>query len=212
MKQLFYFAVVALFFLFTCNSSQKMVIPSSRDLPSVDDNYSIVWVGKGESFIYQNGEYQRDKTNDYSFEVVQRRYGNSWKSVKNMHRIHPDYNGKAGPREQTMFFAIDFAKEQSQIISKINSSLGNGNGASDSEFREQQMQIAVEGISSMAPYNTIRISQHYQYEKGILLETVELFKLKGEEEIPFVRIEEKAIIFRPTTLEKAPTEFDFNQP
>ena len=77
----------------------------------------------------------------------------------------------------------------------------------DQEFRQQQFQLAVDNISSFAPYNTIRITQHYQYEAGILEETVELFKLEGKTEIPFVKIEEKAFIFRPTSLEGAPTSF-----
>ena len=180
----------------------------SKTLPKMDDNYSIIWVGSGESYVYIDGKYERSESNDYSFEVVQRRYDNSWKSVKNMHRIHPDYDGKAGGREQTMFFEIDFSKEGNKIVSKINASLGSGTGESDNEFREQMIQLSVDDISSFAPYNTMRIIQHYKYEEGILLETVELFKRSNGEEIPFVKIEEKAVIFRPVKLEEAPTKFE----
>jgi len=42
----------------------------------------------------------------------------------------------------------------------------------------------------------------------LLTETVELFKLKGGSEIPFIKIEETAQIFRPVTLESAPTRFN----
>ncbi len=192
--------------LTACNSSQA-IIPTSHTLPTTQDNYSLIWVGKGESYVYKEGAYQRSESNDYSFEVVQRRYNNHWKSIKNMHRIHPDYDGKAGDREQTMFFAIDFLKENSQIVSKLSSSLGQGTGISDAEFREQTIQISMKGISSFAPYNTLRITQHYKYEEGRLFETVELFKLKNGEEIPFVKIEEYAEIFRQTKLNKAPTCF-----
>ena len=193
--------------LMSCGSSNKIIIPTSEKLPSIDDNYSILWVGKGESYVYVDGQYQRSESNDYGFEVIQRRYGNSWKSVKNLHRIHPDYDGRAGEREQTMFFGIDFAKKGSEIVSTINSSLGKGTGRSDSEFREQQIQFAIDDISSMAPYNTMRITQHYKYEEGALIETVELFKLKDGIETKFAKIEEKAVIFRPTTLAAAPTSF-----
>jgi hypothetical protein len=55
--------------------------------------------------------------------------------------------------------------------------------------------------------NTYRITQDYQYENGLLLETVELFKLEDGKEIPFAKIEEKAHIFRPVELEYAPTKF-----
>ncbi|MEN0051611.1 MAG: hypothetical protein AAF806_31395 [Bacteroidota bacterium] len=124
-----------------------------------------------------------------------------------MHRMHPDYDGKAGEREQTMYFELDFSRKGNEIVSTLNSSLGCGEGRSDSEFRAQQLQFAVDGISSFAPYNTMRITQHYKYEEGKLVETVELFKLKGTEETPFARIVEVASIFRPTELLEAPTTF-----
>lgn len=208
MKKLTQFSLSAvLVLLFTACSGSKAVIPFSKKLPSTDDNYTILWVGKGEAYAYEDGVYKRSSSNDYAFEVVQRRYGNSWKSIKNMHRIHPDYDGKAGPREQTMFFAIDFQLNAGQIKSVIHSSLGNGQGQSDKEFREQQMQFAAKDLSPFAPYNTYRISQHYRYEKGELLETVELFKFKDGQELPFAKIEERAVIFRPKKLESTPTRF-----
>ncbi|MCJ8290912.1 MAG: hypothetical protein HRT58_15330 [Crocinitomicaceae bacterium] len=209
MKNLSVYLVIAIAtFITSCGTSSKIIVPTSKTLPSLEDNYTILWVGSGESYIYIDGKYQRSESNDYSFEVTQRRYGNSWKSIKNMHRIHPDYDGKAGEREQIMFFAIDFSKKDSEVISTINSSLGNGDGISDKEFREQVIQFSVDDISSFAPYNTIRITQHYKYEEGILLETVELFKLSDGKETPFSKIEERAVIFRPATLENAPTKFE----
>ena len=208
MKKLSICLVVAITAFFTsCKTSDKIIIPTSKTLPSIEDNYTILWVGSGESYTYVDEMYQRSESNDYSFEVVQRRYGNSWESVKNMHRIHPDYDGKAGKREQTMFFEIDFSRKGSDIVSTINSSLGKGNGISDEEFREQVIQFTVDGISSFAPYNTMRITQHYKYEQGELQETVELFKLVDGKETPFAKIEERATIFRPVKLENAPTKF-----
>lgn len=208
MKKLSLYLGTIISFVFTsCSTSNPVIIPTSNQLPSTTDNYTILWVGTGESYVYHDGQYQRSESNDYSFEVVQRRYGNAWKSVKNMHRIHPDYDGKAGKREQTMFFAIDFSKKGNEIVSTLHSSLGNGHGVSDEEFREQVIQFSVDGISSFAPYNTMRITQHYQYEKGQLLETVELFKLKDGKEFPFAKIEERAEIFRPANLQGAPTRF-----
>ena len=209
MKKLFFILATAItVFLTSCATSGKVIVPLSKTLPSIDDNYTIVWVGKGESYVFKNGKYVRSESNDYSFEVVQRRYGHTWKSIKNMHRIHPDYNGKAGPREHTMYFEIAFSKEGDKIVSKVRSSLGNGSGISDNEFREQKLQFAADGVSKFAPYNTYRITQHYKYEEGMLLETVELFKLKKGKEIPFAKIEEKAYIFRPVKLEDTPTKFE----
>ncbi len=208
MKKISIYLVVAIStFLGSCSTSNKIIVPTNNTLPTIENNYSIVWVGSGEAYVFKAGKYVRNESNDYSFEVVQRRYANRWKSIKNMHRIHPDYDGKAGEREQTMFFGIDFSKEDEKIISKINSSLGNGTGISDNEFREQVIQFSIDDISSFAPYNTMRITQHYKYEEGILLETVELFKLSNDKETPFAKIEERAVIFRPVTLENAPTKF-----
>ena len=124
-----------------------------------------------------------------------------------MHRIHPDYDGKAGNRDQTMFFGIDFQQNTQGISSAIQSSLGKGSGKSDKEFRKQSFVLKFDNISSFAPYNTMRITQSYQYEKGLLLETVELYKVKDGKEVPFMKMEEKAEIFRPARLEQAPTTF-----
>jgi len=199
---------IAALALSSCSSTGQSNIPESKTLLSTTDNYSIVWVGGGQAYTYVNGQYERSESNDYSFEVVQRRYGNAWKSVKNMHRIHPDYDGKSGPREQTMFFGLNFQEVDGNIVSTLKSTLGSGAGTSDKEFREQTLQFAAEGISLYAPYNTFRITQHYKYEEGLLMETVELFKLKGSLEIPFIKIEETAQIFRPVTHESAPTRFN----
>lgn len=199
-------AWIALTFI-ACGTSGKVIIPQSKTLPSEEDPYTIIWSGIGKSYLYQDGGYVRSESNDYSFEVVQRRYGNSWKSIKNLHRNHPEYDGKAGERQQTMFFAIDFSRRGDQIVSVLTSSLGNGEGISDPEFREQQLQFEATGTSMFAPYNTFRITQHYQYEEGVLRETVELFTLKNGLETPFMKIEEVASIFRPSTLAGAPTSF-----
>jgi hypothetical protein len=209
MKRLSIYLTLAIAtFLTSCGNHKKLIVPLSKELYSIHDNYPIVWVGSGISYIYLDGEYVRSESNDYSFEVVQRRYGNTWKSIKNMHRIHPDYDGKAGEREQTMFFEIKFSQQDNQIVSKITSSLGSGTGVSDNEFREQSMQFSAEGVSSFAPYNHYRITQDYQYEEGMLLETVELIKLKDGIETPFAKIQEKAYIFRPSKLDGAPTKFE----
>jgi len=207
-KQSSYFAILISFILSSCGISKKIIIPTSKKLPIIEDNYTIVWIGNGNSYVYIEGKYKRSESNDYTFEVIQRRYGNLWKSIKNMHRIHPEYDGKAGAREQTMFFGIEFSKQGDKILSKINSSLGSGTGISDKEFREQTIQFSIDGISSFAPYNTMRITQHYKYEEGLLLETGELFKLKDGKETPFAKIEERAVIFRPAKLNNAPTKFE----
>lgn len=200
--------ILSLTLCFTsCQSSQDLISPLSEQLPTINDNYTLLWVGSGESYIFMDGQYQRTPSNDYTFEVVQRRYNNNWKSTKNLHRIHPEYKGKAGPREQHMYFELDFLEKEEKIISQLQSSLGNGQGQSDREFREQTLEFKLDNISSFAPYNTMRITQDYDYENGVLNETVELFKLKNQQETPFIKIEETAYMFRPTQFKQAPTTF-----
>lgn len=201
------FIVLSTLILTACNSNKHSITPLNSQLPNTTDNYTILWVGTGKSYIYNNGQYHRSPSTDYGFEVVQRRYKNTWQSTKNMHRIHPDYNGKAGPRDQNMYFGIEFSKDGNKLISQIKSSLGQGSGISDIEFRDQTLVLSIDNISSFSPYKTMRITQNYQYENGVLEETVELFKLKNGKEIPFVKIEEKAKMFRPTQFNQAPTHF-----
>jgi hypothetical protein len=198
-------------FISACSTTQQSIIPVTEKLPTTSDNYTIVWVGTGESYRYEEGQYLRDSSNDYTFEVIQRRYGNRWKSVKNMHRLHPAYNGKAGPREQTMFFEIDFKESRDSIVSRLTSSLGNGSGTSDEEFRRQVLEFNAAGVSGFAPYNRYRITQNYAYEQGRLTETVELFKQLDSGNQPFAQIKEEAQIFRPTELQEAPTRFNWKK-
>lgn len=171
----------------------------------------IIWKGTGKAYRAKNNELIRDKTYDYKFSVEQVRNSNTWNSIKNMHRVHPDYDNKSGPRDQTYFFNINFKKNNNdKIISKIISTFGNGIGTSDNEFRNQTITINlnlnfIEKI--FYPYNTIRIKQKYLYEKGILQEDVELLMIKKSKEKLFMLIKEKALIYTQNKLDKAPTQF-----
>ncbi|MFE8596292.1 hypothetical protein [Archangium violaceum] len=86
----------------------------------------------------------------------------------------------------------------------IQSSLGKGQGESDREFREARLEMHPE-ISSMAPFNLYRITQHYAYESATLEETVELIKQTGSTETPWVRNHETATLFATHRFEAAPT-------
>jgi hypothetical protein len=57
------------------------------------------------------------------------------------------------------------------------------------------------------PYNKIKISQQYNYEAGLLTETVELLKEKNGVDKPFMKNEEKAFIYTKSKLIAAPTTF-----
>lgn len=192
----------------SCNSTKHITIPTTTELPVVDENnYTVIWQGNSEAYKYVDGVYKRIENYDYTFEVVQRRYGNIWKSTKTMHRLHPDFPGNGKTQNKTMYFEVEFTKEDDEIKAKIQSSEGIGVGVSDAEFREQAHTITFD-ISKFAPFNTMRLVQHYNYEEGKLIETVEIFKLKEGKETPFMKMEEVATIFRPQLMENAPTRFE----
>jgi len=208
MKKNIFSFLIAWPLIFTgCGTSKKAIIPFSYSL-SPDDTYTIIWNGSSKVYRYQNGQWVRDESYDYQFNVVQKRYANHWKSVKSLHRIHPDYDGKAGDRDQTMYFEILYnTMEAGKVQSAIVSSLGNGTGTSDAEFRRSELTMYVPDAGKFMPYNKFRIVQNYDYEAGVLTETVELIKEKNGKEIPFMKNEETAQIFIKNKLDKAPTTF-----
>jgi hypothetical protein len=209
-KLLFSFILCAFLSLIGCSTSQKAVIPFSNKAV-VEDTYTIIWNGTSEAYRYLDGKWARAENYDYQFNVTQKRYGNTWKSVKSLHRLHPDYDGKAGDRDQTMYFEVDYKNlKENQVLSVISSSLGDGAGTSDKEFRNAQIVLYVKNPSSFMPFNKFRITQKYNYEEGILTETVELFKEKEGKEIPFMKNEEKAYFYVKGKLKEAPTTFNAN--
>lgn len=188
-------------------AGQKTIIPLSNSV-ELDDTYTIIWNGTSKAYRYENGSWLRDELYDYQFNVVQKRYDNQWKSIKTLHRIHPDYDGKAGDRDQCMYFEVSYKSlKEMQVQSEIQSSIGNGTGTSDPEFRVSELTMYVPNPSRFLPYNKLRITQNYQYEAGILTETVELILEKDGKEIPFMKNEETALIFIKSKLTKAPSTF-----
>ncbi|HEY8401668.1 MAG TPA: hypothetical protein VIK89_10420, partial [Cytophagaceae bacterium] len=119
--------------LVSCRSSRQVIVPLNRTV-ELDDTYTIIWNGVSKAYRYENGQWLRTESYDYQFNVVQKRYDNQWKSVKSLHRIHPDYDGKAGNRDQTMYFEVAYENlNDGEVQAVINSSLGNGTGTADSE-------------------------------------------------------------------------------
>ena len=173
-------------------------IPLSAAKPG-EPELTLVWVGRGECERLENGVWVRREELDYDFSVEQRRMGQRWESVKSMRRRHPDYDGIAGPRTQTYFFALEFSAGGAM---KVTTTLGDGTGKTDAEFRKAELQFAAAGVSSMAPYDRYRITQTYDYEAGQLRELVELNK--GE--TSWVRNREVATLFAARKFERAPTE------
>lgn len=208
MKKFIYLAImIASLILVSCSSSKQAIIPLNRSI-ELDDTYTIIWNGISKAYRYENGQWLRAENYDYQFDVVQKRYDNHWKSVKSLHRIHPDYDGKAGDRDQTMYFEVVYKNLiDGKVQAIINSSLGNGTGTTDTEFRKSELTMFVPNASKFMPYNKFRITQNYDYEKGVLTETVELILEKDGKETPFMKNEETALIFIKSKLDQSPTTF-----
>ena len=208
MKKLMFLAMTIISLIIaSCSSSKQVIVPLSKSI-ELDDTYTIIWNGISKAYRYENGAWKRAENYDYQFNVVQKRYDNHWKSVKSLNRIHPDYDGKAGDRDQTMYFEVAYKKLiDGKVQATINSSLGNGTGITDIEFRKSELTMYVPNASRFMPYNKFKITQNYDYEKGVLTETVELLKEKDGKETPFMKNEETALIFIKSKLDKAPTTY-----
>jgi hypothetical protein len=183
---------VLLTILTGCASSSPWVPPATTT--ASEAAVTLVWVGRGECERLEDGKWVRRPEYDYDFSVEQRRLGEHWESVKSMRRRHPDYRGDAGDRVQTYFFHLDFAanpENADALVAEVTSSLGNGTGTSDREFREAQLEFEAQGVSAMAPFDRYRITQHYDYEAGRLTELVEL----DDGDTPWVRNHETATLF-----------------
>lgn len=167
---------------------------------------TLVWVGRGEAERYADGTWSRAPAFDYDFSVTQRRRADHWESIKEMHRRHPDYDGSAGPRDQTYHFRIGLpaaASGAGPYPLEVRSTLGDGQGTTDAEFRHSVLTLRA-NVSSMAPFDTYRITQDYLYEEGALHEVVELFR-SGSPETPWVRNTERAVLFAVHRFEEAPS-------
>ena len=201
-------SVLVALFLTGCSSTKKNTIPVDSKV-SFEDTYTIVWNGYSKAFVYKDQNWQRAETFDYYFDVIQKRYNKEWKSVKSLHRIHPDYNGKAGQRDQTMYFGLKYNSIQNGKVNGIVlSSLGEGTINADNEYRNAVIDINMKDASIFMPYNKIKITQFYDYEKGKLTETVLLLKVKDGKETPFMKNEEEAYFYLKGKLDKAPTKFE----
>lgn len=210
------FALSALALMSACSTVNKTaIVPITPKLVFEDAAYTIIWNGKSEAYMYVDGQYVRNETYDYVFNVIQKRYDNTWKSTKTLHRNHPNYDYRGGQRSQTMYFEINYSQFEKQVKLKstLHTSLGEGSGFSDLEFREQNLIIDLNqnnpyyNISKYTPFNKMKITQHYNYEEGVLTETVELYKEKDGKITPFSKMEETAVFYIKGKLDKAPTTF-----
>lgn len=188
-----------------CGGPSRPSVPLAAAAFAPSD-LTLVWVGRGEAKVMQGGAWKRTPAFDYEFTVTQRRYADHWESVKELHRRHPDYDGSAGPRDQTYFFRVQFESGAGapKVLAAVSSTLGDGKLSTDPEFRGASIELRAD-VSSMAPFDTYRIEQKYGYEDGRLTERVSLLKHEGTKTLPWVENDEVASLFAPRKYEAAPT-------
>lgn len=204
MKKIVFLAMSANLLLSGCARSKAAPTPAFQAV-AMDSALTLVWSGKGTAYRHLDGLWARDTTYDYGFTVVQRRGEARWNSIKTLQRHHVDYDGRAGDRAQTWVFELGYRREHDSLASQVASSLGEGEGRSDREFRRQRFEIQASGVGRFSPFTHFRIVQNYRYEEGLLIETVELFKRKDGKETPFMRMDEHAYIYARSRLPEAPT-------
>jgi hypothetical protein len=201
-------AITLFFNINGCMGQKKQVTIPLTATVQIEDTYTIIWNGVSLAYRYNNNAWERDARYDYVFDVIQKRYDNNWKSIKSLHRLHPDYDDKAGERDQTMYFDLAYNNlKDNKVATAIKSSLGDGLGTSDKEFRDQELILYLKDVSMFSPYNKIKITQKYSYEEGKLTETVLLSKEKGGKETLFMKNEETAYFYIKGKLNGAPTVF-----
>lgn len=185
-------------FLTGCATGESSVLTGARG--DRDPARQLVWVGTGTAWRFENGTWVRTPDQDYEFLVRQNRYDGYWESLKVQNRTAADYDGAAGPADQQHFFRITYGDPDADGVLPVtvDSTYGNGTGTSDPDFERAMLEIDAK-VGFLAPYNTIRINQHYDYQQGVLRETVLLLEVADDgTEHPFVRIDEEARIFVPS--------------
>jgi hypothetical protein len=173
-----------------------------RSAPQEATETTLMWVGRGECERLEAGKWVRHPEFDYEFSVEQRRSGARWESTKSLRRLHPNYDGSAGERTQTLFFLVNYdaVTPRGNVEGAVQSTLGSGAVSTDREFRKAQIELHAQ-VSAGAPFDRYRITQSYLYDQGQLNELVEL----NQGAAPWVRIHERAALYAPARFASPPT-------
>lgn len=158
---------------------------------------SKVFVGYARAFRFADAKWDRVPGYDYEFLVLERRYANHWETIKEIHRRNPRYDGRAGPRDQTLYFLVRTSPSPDGGLDlAVEGTLGVGKG-SEQAGGGLLIELTYGEKGWFVPFNTIRIRQTQKATNGRLQEVVELFSRRGGREIPFMRMEEEGILYRP---------------
>ncbi len=189
MKRLLRVLFLLAFALIAC-SSLRTSLPLS-DVPPRPAVSSNVFVGYAQAFHVGDGNWVRVPEYDYEFLVLERRYADRWEVIKEIHHRHPRYDGRAGPRDQTLYFLVRTSPAADGGLDlAVEGTLGAGKG-----HEEAGGGLVIEMASGargwFVPFDTIRIRQTPRTTKESLEEVVELFSRRDGREIPFMKMQEE---------------------
>jgi len=195
MKRLLSVLLALSFSLVACSSLRTP--PPSIDLPPPPALSSSVFVGYARAFRFADADWVRVPAHDYEFLVLERRYADRWEVIKEIHHRHPRYDGRAGPRDQTVYFLVRTSPAADGGLElAVEGTLGAGKGHEGAEGG-LVIEMASAEKGWFVPFDTIRIRQTRGAAKGRLEEVVELFSRKDGREIPFMRMQERGMVYRP---------------
>ncbi len=195
MKRSPHFLLLFFLPLLGCGSTSSPIPLASG--PPPEPPSSTVLAGHARAWRFAKGAWIEAPAYDYDFLVLERRYEGRWDVVKEIHRGDPRYDGRAGPRDQTVFFTVHTspAADGGQDLA-VQSTLGSGTGHVDAGGDGFVVEMAAAQKGMFVPFDTVRIRQRPTRE-GHLEETVELYSKKDGVERPFLKMEEQGLVYRP---------------
>lgn len=177
-------------------SSLSSPLPRTEGSPP-EPLSSSVFVGHARAYHFSNGAWVAAPENDYDFLVLERRWADHREAIKEIHRRHPKYNGRAGSRDQTLYFSVRSSPAPGGgSVLVVESSEGNGTGH-ETAGGELVFDLSYARRGIFVPFDTIRIRQDRSAEEGRLRETVELLTKRKTGEAPFMKMEEDGLVYRP---------------
>lgn len=191
-------ASVLVLTLDACSTSSPLPF---RAGPPPEALSSRLWVGHGVAHRWSKGTWVAAPAFDYDFVVLEKRFADRREAIKEIHRRDPGYNGLAGRRDQTLWFTVRVTRETGGGNDlAVESSLGNGSGHED-ERGGAVFEMASSQSGLFVPFDHVRITQTPAERPGRIAETVELYSKRRGGDVPFMRIEEEAVAYRPAASE-----------
>ena len=178
-------------------ASGSLPLPLADSPPPVPTS-SSVYAGHARAFRFVNEAWVAAPENDYDFLVLEKRFSDHWEAVKEIYRRHPKYDGRAGPRVQTLWFSIRMSPAADGGFDlAATTSEGNGTGHEKAGGGGLLLEVAYARKNWFVPFDTIRIRQDQSASPGRLMETVTLIKKGKGTETPFMKMEEDGLVYKP---------------